>query len=47
MSVQDYPHLFEPIRLGNTFFRNRIFGAPMGYQNVNGDGYLPESAAYY
>ena len=30
MSVQDYPHLFEPIRLGNTFFRNRIFGAHWG-----------------
>lgn len=47
MTVQTYPHLFKPIRLGNTFFKNRIFGAPMGYQNVNGDGYLPESAAYY
>lgn len=47
MSTEKYPHLFKPLRLGNVFFRNRIFGAPMGYQNVNGDGYLPESAAYY
>jgi 2,4-dienoyl-CoA reductase-like NADH-dependent reductase (Old Yellow Enzyme family)/thioredoxin reductase len=24
-----YPHLFEPIRLGNTVFKNRLFGAPI------------------
>ena len=24
-----YPHLFEPIRLGNTIFKNRLFGAPI------------------
>lgn len=42
-----YPHLFEPIRLGNTLFRNRIFASPTGYQNVNGDGYLNDGAAAY
>lgn len=42
-----YPHLFEPIQLGNTFFRNRIFASPTGYQNVNGDGYLNDGAAAY
>jgi 2,4-dienoyl-CoA reductase-like NADH-dependent reductase (Old Yellow Enzyme family)/thioredoxin reductase len=25
-----YPHLFSPIQLGNTLFRNRIFAAPTG-----------------
>ena len=42
-----YPHLFSPIVLGNTMFRNRIFASPTGYQNVNGDGYLNEGAAAY
>lgn len=48
MSKCRYPHLFEPIRLGNQFFRNRIFASPTGYQNLNGDGYLNDGApAYY
>jgi len=45
-----YPHLFTPITLGNTLFRNRIFASPTGFQNVNGDGYLNDgyaAAAYY
>jgi len=42
-----YPHLFTPIILGGTFFRNRIFASPTGYQNVNGDGYLNDGAAAY
>ncbi|MCL1828949.1 MAG: FAD-dependent oxidoreductase [Oscillospiraceae bacterium] len=42
-----YPHLFSPIVLGNTLFRNRLFASPTGYQNVNGDGYLNEGAAAY
>ncbi len=25
-----YPNLFKPLRLGNTYFRNRIFSAPTG-----------------
>ena len=28
MSVETYPHLFQPIRIGKTIFRNRIFAAP-------------------
>ena len=32
-----YPHLFEPIKIGNTLFRNRIFAAPTGHpDNVMG-----------
>ncbi|MDR0904866.1 MAG: NAD(P)/FAD-dependent oxidoreductase [Oscillospiraceae bacterium] len=43
-----YPHLFSPIRLGNTLFRNRIFGAPTGYQMLTAEGYPTDAAtAYY
>jgi 2,4-dienoyl-CoA reductase-like NADH-dependent reductase (Old Yellow Enzyme family) len=27
-----YPHLFAPIKLGGTVFRNRLFSAPVGYE---------------
>ena len=27
-----YPHLFSPLRIGNTLFRNRIFASPTGTQ---------------
>lgn len=47
MSSSKYPHLFEPIVLRGTFFRNRIFAAPTGYQNMTGDGILPAEAADY
>ena len=47
MSEFKYPHLFEPIRLGNVLFRNRIFASPTGYQNVAGDNTLPDGAAAY
>ena len=42
-----YPNLFTPIILGNTFFRNRLFASPTGYQNLNGDGFLNDGAAAY
>lgn len=47
MNICKYPHLFTPIVLGNTLFRNRIFASPTGYQNLNGDGYLNDGAAAY
>lgn len=28
-----YPHLFQPLRLGKTVFKNRIFASPTGFQN--------------
>lgn len=32
-----YPHLFEPIMIGNTLFKNRIFSAPLGHPDtING-----------
>ncbi|MDR0585562.1 MAG: FAD-dependent oxidoreductase [Treponema sp.] len=47
MNQQKYPHLFSPIILANTFFRNRIFASPTGYLNHYA-GYLNEGAtAYY
>ena len=35
MNKCKYPHLFEPIMLGNTLFRNRIFASPTGYQSLS------------
>ena len=48
MNELKYPHLFAPIKLGDRLFRNRIFAAPTGYQNINYDGLINEGAtAYY
>jgi 2,4-dienoyl-CoA reductase-like NADH-dependent reductase (Old Yellow Enzyme family)/thioredoxin reductase len=48
MSTLKYPHLFEPIRLGGTLFKNRIFASPTGHQNVSPEGLpSPEAIAYY
>ncbi len=47
MSCVKYEHVFEPIKLGNTLFRNRIFASPTGYQNMTGDNILPPGAAAY
>ena len=43
-----YPHLFEPITLGNVLFQNRLFGSPTGPQNLM-DGKYPtvDAVAYY
>ena len=48
MTACKYPHIFEPIRLGNVLSRNRIFASPTGYQSVLGTNTLREdSIAYY
>ena len=47
MYKSKFPHLFSPILLGNTLFRNRLFASPTGYQNTNGDGFLNDGAAAY
>lgn len=47
MSNFKYPKLFEPIKLGGTFFRNRIFASPTGYQDMDRTGLLPPEAAFY
>jgi 2,4-dienoyl-CoA reductase-like NADH-dependent reductase (Old Yellow Enzyme family)/thioredoxin reductase len=43
-----YPHLFSPIRLGNTLFRNRCFAAPVGYEYLSSKNYpIDETLAFY
>jgi 2,4-dienoyl-CoA reductase-like NADH-dependent reductase (Old Yellow Enzyme family) len=43
-----YPHLFSPITLGNTVFRNRIFGSPTGPSNLSSHSFpTRETIAYY
>ena len=38
MSLEKYPHLFTPITIGNTIFRNRLFAAPNGCQYLDYGG---------
>ena len=48
MSNKYYPHLFEPIRLGKTLFRNRIFASPQDYANLTEENFLTsEAMAFY
>jgi 2,4-dienoyl-CoA reductase-like NADH-dependent reductase (Old Yellow Enzyme family)/thioredoxin reductase len=43
-----YPHLFQPIRLGNTVFRNRFFSAPVGYVYHSSQNHpLDETIAFF
>ena len=37
MNTNKYPNLTCPIKLGNLFFRNRIFSAPMGATDITPD----------
>ena len=48
MINMNYPHLFTPLRIRNTYFQNRIFSSPQGCYN-NGPASLPgrEYAAFY
>ncbi|MDO4311833.1 MAG: NAD(P)/FAD-dependent oxidoreductase [Eubacteriales bacterium] len=48
MSEMKYPHLFQPITLAGTYFKNRIFASPTGYMDSNRFGEVPtEAIAYY
>jgi 2,4-dienoyl-CoA reductase-like NADH-dependent reductase (Old Yellow Enzyme family)/thioredoxin reductase len=43
-----YPHLFEPIILGDQVFRNRIFASPTGLQELTLEGFTtPACWAHY
>ena len=43
-----YPHLFQPIKVGNLVLKNRIFSAPTYINWCAVDGNLtPETIAYY
>ena len=39
MGVEKYPHLFQPLQIRGTVFRNRIFSSPQGFYNVTPTGY--------
>ena len=48
MNKLKYPHLFSPITLAGTVFRNRIFGAPTGSTQLSSQHFpIPLSNAYY
>lgn len=43
-----FPHLCQPIKIGNVYFRNRMFGAPMGGTDITADCTIgPASKAFY
>lgn len=44
-----YPHIFSPIKIGNTVFKNRIWSAPAGVHLLYGREHYPSDAAlaYY
>ena len=43
-----YPHLFSPIRLGDTVFQSRLFAAPVGYEYLTSKNYpLEETIAFF
>jgi len=43
-----YPNLCKPIKIGNVYFRNRMFSAPMGGTDITADCTIgPASKAFY
>ena len=48
MSVLKFPHLFEPLIIGDTVFKNRIFASPQGSSYLDVDQLpTPEITVYY
>jgi 2,4-dienoyl-CoA reductase-like NADH-dependent reductase (Old Yellow Enzyme family)/thioredoxin reductase len=48
MNECKYPHLFKPIRLGSTLFRNRIFACPTDYPYFShGNHATPFNISYF
>lgn len=47
METFKYPNLFKPIILAGVMFRNRIFAAPTGFQDLDRFGTMPPEAAFY
>lgn len=46
--VTKFPHLFSPIVIGKTVFKNRIFASPNGYTNPDGRNFpTEEMIAFY
>ena len=47
-TISKYPHVFEPITIAGTVFKNRIFCAPTGFIDVDKEGtYLGDAVSYY
>ena len=43
-----FPNLCKPIRIGNVWYRNRMFSTPMGGTDIENDGCIgPKSTAFY
>ncbi|MDR2606237.1 MAG: NAD(P)/FAD-dependent oxidoreductase, partial [Oscillospiraceae bacterium] len=48
MAIVKFPHLFEPITLAGTFFRNRIFASPTGAAQLTAEQYpTADTRAYF
>lgn len=47
MSKNKFPSIFEPIKIKNTLFKNRIFSSPQDYPGLTSQGFLTEEAAYF
>ena len=47
MSEFKYPNLFKPLTLRGVMFKNRIFAAQTGYQDMDRFGVIPPEAAFY
>ena len=48
MDSLKFPHLFEPMRIRGTYFRNRLFSSPQGFYNDGPDRIHTEAAvAFY
>ena len=46
--ITKYPHLFSPIKLGNQYYKNRIFAAPNGFHHLTSDrAPTPEEIAFF
>ena len=43
----EYPNLFQPIMIGSTLFKNRIFAAPTGHPDATFEGNFSEDVATY
>jgi 2,4-dienoyl-CoA reductase-like NADH-dependent reductase (Old Yellow Enzyme family)/thioredoxin reductase len=39
MSDMKFPHLFQPLQVAGTVFRNRLFASPQGYYNIGPDAF--------
>ena len=47
MKSTAYPHLFQPMQIRNTIFKNRIFSAPNSLRYKTGDGHVTENEMAY